>query len=65
MTKIEIIEVTNDLIEFECVECGVRQEIVADMYDVQQMASDISDGVNPFEDGWEDGMGNTIYCDCE
>lgn len=65
MNKVEIIEVTCDLIRFECVACGKEQVIVATNPEVEQMKKDIENGVNPFEEGWEDGIGNTIYCDCE
>lgn len=65
MNKVELINVSDDVVRFECVECGVQQEIVATHEEVQSMASDIVSGINPFADGWEDGIGNTITCDCE
>lgn len=61
--NININEVTNDYIKFECKVCGKEQTIVSDH--VQEMATKIESGVNPFEDGWEDGIGNTVVCDCE
>ena len=63
--QININEVTNDYITFECKVCGKEQTIVSDQEHVEEMAADIESGVNPFEDGWEDGIGNTIVCDCE
>lgn len=63
--KIDINEVTNDYIKFECKVCGKEQAIVSDHDHVQEMAFEIEKGVNPFAEGWEDGIGNTIVCDCE
>ena len=63
--QININEVTNDYITFECKACGKEQTIVSDYDHVQEMAAEIKEGTNPFKEGWEDGVGNTIVCDCE
>lgn len=62
---VEIIEVTDDAVKFGCTGCGKEQEIVSDHDHIQEMANDISAGVNPFTDGWEDGVGNTVHCNCK
>lgn len=63
--QIKINEVTNDYITFECKVCGKEQTIVSDYDHIQEMKEEIESGVNPFGDGWEDGIGNTVVCDCE
>ena len=62
---VEILNVTDDYVEFACKVCGKEQTIVSDHDHVQEMAKEIESGINPFEDGWEDGIGNTVVCDCE
>lgn len=63
VTGIEIDEVTNDYITFTCGTCGKKETIVSD--NVAEMAEDIKKGANPFKEGWEDGLGETLSCNCD
>jgi len=63
--KVELVEVTNDSLTFECKACGKSQTIVSDYNHVLEMEKEIESGVNPFVEGWEDGIGNTVICQCE
>ena len=62
--KVKLTESTIDYIKFQCVTCKKEELIVADCDDLKEMKKDIKNGINPFKEGWEDGIGNTITCRC-
>lgn len=64
LVEVNVNEVATDYIVVECPKCCVEHTIVSDAYGLEVMLSDIDEGANPFVDGWEDNVGNTITCEC-
>lgn len=62
--EVELTKITTNYIQFQCVTCQKEELIVADCDDLKEMKKEIKDGINPFKEGWEDGIGNAITCNC-